>query len=331
METKTNNRLKLGIFVVVTTLLFAIALYKIGGKRSMFNSTVTINAVFKNVNGLMSGNNVRFGGIEIGTVSKVTIISDTAIQAELNIEKSSFGHITSTSIASIGTDGLMGNKIVNIAPGKKSGLPLKEGQFLLVLPNIELDNALRTLNKTNDNLELITDDVKVITSRFSAKNTLWSLLMDTAVAENVKQTVLDIRSSGGNARKISNGLSEMIVNVNKGKGTLGSLIRDSSLYLNLNKAAMDIRLSSRKAEKIAEDLGAMSDKLAHGEGSIGAMLEDTLLVRHIDESVIDFKRGAANFDSSMEALKHNYFLRKYFKKKDQKNKKNKTDDSGSKN
>jgi phospholipid/cholesterol/gamma-HCH transport system substrate-binding protein len=315
MDKKVATYLKTGFFVVTTTVLFIIALYKLAGKRSMFNSTVRITAVFKNVNGLLPGNNVRFGGIDIGTVSKVSILSDTAIEAELDIQKAPFVHVSSTSIASIGTDGLMGNKIVNIIPGKAVGIPMKEGGSIQVLPLVEMDNAIRTLNKTNDNLEQITDDVKLITNRFSAKNTLWSILMDTAISDNLKNTLVDIRSSGRNVKVFSQGLAEMIGNVNQGKGNLGILLNDTSLAGNLRRALIDLRVSGRQTAVLTADLNRISAKLVKGEGSIGALMEDTALVHHIDQAVIDFKKGAANFDSSMVALKHNYLLRGYFKKK----------------
>jgi phospholipid/cholesterol/gamma-HCH transport system substrate-binding protein len=314
MSAKTNNQLKTGFFVLLTTFLFILALYKLGSKRSMFGSAIRISVVFKNVNGLVAGNNVRFGGIDIGSVSKVEIIADTAIRAELAIEKTSAGFITSSCIASIGTDGLMGNKIVNIVPGRSGGVPVREGGTLSIMPLVEFDNAVRTLNKTNDNLELITDDVKVITGRFTEKNTLWSILMDTAVAGNVKQVLMDIRVSGGNVRNLSADLSTIINNINQGKGTLGALIHDTSVSGNLNRAVLDLRLTTRQTAQMTGDWDSISRTLINGKGSIGALMKDTGLVRRVDLSIYNFKDGAANFDSSMVALKHNFLFKRYFRK-----------------
>ncbi|MFI5148150.1 MAG: MlaD family protein [Bacteroidia bacterium] len=284
----------------------------------MFRSTVQVTAVFKNVNGLCAGNNVRFGGIDVGTVSEVTILADTAVKAVLSIENEAAKFITSTAVASIGTDGLMGNKIVNIIPGKSGGVPVREGGMLQALPLIELDNAMRTLNKTNDNLEMITDDAKIVMNRFSAKNTLWSLLMDTAVADNVKQAILNIRLSGRNAVQITHGLDEMVGNVNKGNGSLGMLIKDTALAGNLHRAAVDIGIMGKQASSMSKDLSMLSDKIVHGQGSVGALLRDTIMVHRVDQAVVDFKRGAANFDSSMISLKQNILLRRGIKKQEKK-------------
>ncbi len=324
MTERNSKELKTGIFVLATTLLFILALYKLGSKRSMFGSAIKISAVFKNVNGLVAGNNVRFGGIDIGTVSHVRIIADTAILAELQIEKSLAGYISTTCIASIGTDGLMGNKIVNLLPGRSGGAPVKEGAILTIQPQVEFDNAVRTLNKTNDNLEQITDDVKVITGRFSEKNTLWSVLMDSAVAGNVKEVVLDIRTSGKNVKSLSIGLNDLVNHINTGKGPLGVLLRDSSMTQNLEHAVSDLRLTARQASQVTGAFDMITGKILNGEGSIGLLLKDTGLVHRVDYAILDFKTGAANFDTSMVALKHNFFFRRYFKNlqkdKDSKNK-----------
>jgi phospholipid/cholesterol/gamma-HCH transport system substrate-binding protein len=325
MNKNTNTYLKTGFFVIAATLLFILALYKLAGKRSMFNSTIKVTAVFKNVNGLMPGNNVRLGGIDIGTVSKVSILSDTVIQADLDIQKGPFVYITSSSVASIGTDGLMGNKIVNITPGKYKGVPISEGGALQVQQQVEFDNELRTLSKSNKNLEHITENIQLITDRFSAPNSLWSILMDTALAFQVKNTMGDIRVSGKNVRQFSEGLSLLVVNVNHGKGTLGMLLTDTALSGNLNRTVLDLRLAGRQTVQLTSDLSAISGNIRLGKGSIGSFIQDTAIVLHLNQAALNFREGSANFDSSMIALKHNYFLRKYFKGKEKGNKKKKKD------
>ncbi|HXC05133.1 MAG TPA: MlaD family protein [Bacteroidia bacterium] len=318
MSTISISRIKTGTFVIATTIVFIIGLYKIGGKRRMFRSTVQVSVVFKNVNGLTAGNNVRFGGIDVGTVSEVTILADTAVKASLSIEDAAAHFITSNAVASIGTDGLMGNKIVNIIPGKSGGIPVKEGGSLQTLPLIELDNAMRTLYKTNDNLQLITDDARIVMSRFSNKNTLWSLLMDTAVADNVKQAIVNVKLSGRNVIQITHGLDEMVDNVNKGKGSLGALIKDTALSGNLHRTAVDIGIMGKQAATMSTELSGLSDRVSHGQGSVGALLQDSTLVSKVDQAILDFKRGAANFDSSMISLKQNILLRKGIRRQEKK-------------
>src|ERR1700741_1104116 len=116
MNKDLTRNIRLGFFVMAGLLLLISSLYMIGSKRNLFNSTIKVNVTFHNVNGLIEGNNVRFNGIDVGTVSKIQIESDTVLHVELVIDKNVSKFISSTSIASIGTDGLMGNKLVNITP-----------------------------------------------------------------------------------------------------------------------------------------------------------------------------------------------------------------------
>lgn len=102
-----------------TAFLIAV-LYLIGAKRSLFSDTFKISAEFYNVNGLMSGNNVRFSGINVGTVESVNIVSDSSVLVVMLIEDKVKSYIKKNSVATVGTDGLMGNKLININAAKDS-------------------------------------------------------------------------------------------------------------------------------------------------------------------------------------------------------------------
>src|SRR4051812_30930615 len=127
MTKELVRNIRLGSFVMAGLLLLIGALYMVGSKRNLFTSTIKVNVTFRNVNGLVIGNNVRFSGIDVGTVSQIEILSDTIIHVELVIDKNVAKFISSSSIASVGTDGLMGNKLVNISTGNGTRNPLQEG------------------------------------------------------------------------------------------------------------------------------------------------------------------------------------------------------------
>src|SRR5438105_1158057 len=101
MSKELTRNIRLGSFVIGGLLLLISSLYMVGSKRNLFNSTIKVNVTFRNVNGLVAGNNVRFSGIDVGTVSSVEIASDTVIHVVLVIDKNVARFISSTSIASI--------------------------------------------------------------------------------------------------------------------------------------------------------------------------------------------------------------------------------------
>ncbi len=117
MKKETGNTLRVGIFVIAGLTLFIAAIYLIGQNQNMFKKTFTISANFNNVSGLMQGNNVRYSGINIGTVKDITMVNDSTITVDMNIDEKMVKHIKKDAIATIGTDGLVGNMIVNIIPG----------------------------------------------------------------------------------------------------------------------------------------------------------------------------------------------------------------------
>lgn len=322
MDKEISRNMRLGIFVTAGLLLLISALYMIGSKRNLFSSTIKVNVTFHNVNGLVEGNNVRLSGIDVGTVSKIEIASDTILHVELDIDKTVAKFIASNSIASIGTDGLMGNKLVNITPGAVgNGKSLQEGSTLSAQKPIDMDEALRTLTKTNANLQYITNDVKVITQRFSSKNTMWSILLDSTVALNLKQSISNINSTSKNTAEFAKNLNFTMAAVKNGKGTLGKLLTDTSMAGKIDEAVTNFNQSSKNAVIITNDLGTIVANTKKGEGSIGNLLKDTTTSHNLNNAITSLDKGAIAFSENMEALKHNFFFRKYFKNKEKNEKK----------
>ena len=193
MAQETSKNIRVGIFVLAGTVLLIFSLYLIGAKQNLFGSTFELKSQFKNVNGLMPGNNVRFTGIDIGTVKSVEIINDSTVSITMMIENKVQNFIKKNATAMVGTDGLMGNKLINISSSNESSPSVEDGDFLASKAPLGTDDMMRTLNVTNENVKDITVDLKNIVHRLSSPNTLWSILMDTIVAENVKQAIVNIK------------------------------------------------------------------------------------------------------------------------------------------
>ena len=314
MKKQTINMAKLGVFVLLATLCLVMGLYYIGSKKNIFHRTITVSANFKNIGGLITGNNVRFNGINVGTVSKVYAIADTAIKVEFTIDEESTKFITTTAIASIGTDGLLGNKLIDIAPGKPGGKPVSEGNVLKTLDPIQIDNTLRTLTATNDNLKIITDNLKSVTEKFNNSSALWQLLNDTAIAENVRNAVVRFKLTSSNSAIITGDLSKIVQDIKSGKGSIGALLMDTVFSHKLNQTIVNIEALSDSVALITGDFKDFSEQLKEGNGAIGTLLTDTAFVHNLNQSLENIKAGSGNFNENMEALKHSWPFKKYFKK-----------------
>src|SRR5436190_5651134 len=167
MAEEKGNNIKLGIFVLAGTAILVLGLYLLGTKRDLFSRTLDVTAHFREVNGLRTGNNVRYAGIDVGTVEEITIVNDTDVVVDMMIQVHAATHIRTTALASIASDGLMGNKLVNIEPGEGTGEPLSDGAVLGNAPGLDTDAMLRTLNTSNDNLVAITSDLRELTGKLN--------------------------------------------------------------------------------------------------------------------------------------------------------------------
>lgn len=193
MKTKGNN-IKLGALVVVTVIAMMIGLYLIGDKKNLFGDTFMITAKFNDVSGLVAGNNVRFGGIDVGTVEKVEVLSDTSILVYMIIDEKYHKNIHLNSIAMLSSDGMMGNKLVAISSSGVASPPVKEYHMIKSRNSVSMDETTRTLSLTNDNLKEITDNVKSMTEKLDS-SALWMVVSDTAIAQNIRSASFSLSES----------------------------------------------------------------------------------------------------------------------------------------
>ena len=211
MKKKTSNKIGLGIFVSAAIALFTIGIYFIGEKQQLFGKTFTVKAIFKDVNGLQVGNNVRFSGIVVGTVDNIQIISDTTVRVDMVVDEKVRKFIKKDSKAVIGTDGLMGNKILTISAGTKDKEQIQSHDYILTTAPISVDDILKQLKTTSENASQITGDMAIIMGTIrSGKGTVGKLFMDTAFADNVDQTLVNIKQGTGGFKQNMDAAKENI-------------------------------------------------------------------------------------------------------------------------
>lgn len=222
METHTPAfKFRLGLFIIIGIALFVLGIFVIGKQRNLFNPVFSLKANFHNVSGLQVGNTVRFSGINIGTVDNIEIVNDTTVNVTMLIKQEVRKFIKSTSRASIGSEGIIGDRVLTISPGLDSKKPVTTGQFIASDEPIETDAIMRSLKVTAEN---------------------------AAVASN--------------------------------------------------------------------DIVGIVDKINNGEGTLGRLIKDEKMANNIDATVTNLKTSSKKLDENMEAAKHNFLLRGYFKKKE---------------
>jgi phospholipid/cholesterol/gamma-HCH transport system substrate-binding protein len=322
MANDTLKNIRLGVFVLVGTAFLIGSLYIIGNKQNLFGNTFRISAQFKNVNGLMVGNNVRYSGIDVGTVEAIEIVNDSSVNVVMVLEDNIRKYIKKNALAAIGTDGLMGNKLVNINSVRQVAPGVEEGDILLSVQPIEQDEMIRTLNSTNENMKAITGNLRTITERINSKNTLWSLLMDTNIASNVKASIVNIKIASNQSAILTGNIRNITENLKNGKGTLGALIVDTTIAGKLKQVVVRFEKVSDTMAIITGNVSQVVNGIQNGKGSVGILLKDTMFVHDLNESMNNINKGSVLLNEDLEALKHSWLFRKYFRKQEKlKNKK----------
>lgn len=318
MEKEIAKNIRLGVFVISGAILLIVGLYVVGNKQNLFGRTFTVSAKFFNVNGLMKGNNVRFAGIDVGTVKMVEIINDSSVNVVMIIKKDVQKFIKKNAVVSIGTDGLMGNKLLNIAIVDDAAPGIEDGDELQTIRSIETEEMTRTLNATNENIKVISTNLRDITDKISSENSFWTILMDTAVAGNIKTAILNIKNVGERSAILAGNLETFSEKMNTGKGTISSLVNDTSLFGDFSRVVQNFQKISDTAGILAKDISSIVEKIKKGEGSVGNLLTDTTFSHNLNQSVKSINEAAKNFDENMEALKSNILLRRYYRKQEKK-------------
>ncbi|AXT58226.1 MCE family protein [Aquimarina sp. AD1] len=322
MQKSVSQKLKLGVFIVLGTLLLVTALYFIGNKQHLFSSNIKVLSQFANVNGLEIGNNVRYSGINVGTVSKIEIISDYQIIVEMMIQENIKKHIKKDAVATIGSDGLVGNMIINIIPRESKLSSITSGDTIQSYSRIGSDDMLTTLNVTNENAALLTADLlKITTEIIDGKGTLGLLINDSTMAQDLKQTIFQLKKTSSGASNAISELNQIISSINKNESVAGVLLSDSISGKKMKTIVSNLEQSSFDINKVTKNLDSALTNVVSGKGALHYLTEDESLVKNIDTTINNIKEGTDLFNQNMEALKHNFFFRGYFKKLEKEEKK----------
>lgn len=210
MKTTSGQKIKIGLFTFIGLLVLVFAIFFIGNQKSLFSSTFNVYGTFKNVSGLQVGNNVRFAGITVGVVQGINIVTDSSVRVDLTLNNSVKKFVKTDSKLSIGSDGLMGDKLVVIAPGGiTSTTEVQPGAQLASVPPIDVDKIIAKLTKVIDNAGDITTGLSSIVNKVnSGKGSIGKLLNNSKMANDLDATVKQAKSTMANVHNTTTTLNE---------------------------------------------------------------------------------------------------------------------------
>ncbi|MBS3807691.1 MAG: MCE family protein [Bacteroidales bacterium] len=350
MRMTIQKSIRLGVFIIVGIAIFAYAIYIIGKQRNLFGNTFTVSGIFKDVSGLKVGSNVRYSGINVGTVSTIKLVNDTLVRVQATLENKVHPFIREDSRMEIGTEGVMGNKVVNITPGSSTQPVVDEGDVLGTIEAVKIDEILEQLERSSINTTRVTKNLAEITSKINQGEGIFGkLFTDTSFTNNLDEisrntaqltrnfstisgninkeegvigkllsdTTLanEFDQSGHNLLESTRELKKITEKINQGGGLFGKMFTDTAFTRSLGNSAKNLEYTTRQAKTISENLANITQQMESGRGVINKLLTDSVFSDSLDGTLKNINRSAKELDQAAETLRKNWFIRTFSSKK----------------
>jgi phospholipid/cholesterol/gamma-HCH transport system substrate-binding protein len=342
MRPTRKSNIRLGIYIASGVLLFIIVIYLIGSRQNMFQRNVKITATFEDVKGLRVGANVRFTGIDVGTVSKMVILSDTAVRIEMAVHEKVTSFIRINSVATIANEGLMGSKIVVLLPGSASERSIRDGDQLLTSQPVEIDDIIREIKHSSEQITAVSSNLVDITNKINRGEGIFGkIFTDTSFAYNLSLTSENIQEISRRVNKgegivgrlfadtslasnidsaailmeqISRNIEGITQKIDQGQGIFELLLSDTSLTFNMYEASRNLNYSTANLEKFSGNLMDITEKMNSGKGTFNKMLVDSVFADSLDITIRNLNETILEIQKVSEALQQSRLVRSFEKK-----------------
>ena len=309
MQKDTSQKAKLGIFIAIILVAFFFAIYYVGKNRNLFHEVTKVYTVFSDIKGLGRGSNVRFSGINVGTVSGISIKNDTTVTVEISIQTDYVKFIKEDSKVEITNDGLMGNKILIIHHGSADSPSVKEYATLSSVKTINIEDIVNEATKIISNARDATAVFLEVSHQLkNGKGDLGRLIYDTTLTHNLRSTMDQLLSATRDAKNITS-------HIRNGEGDLGSLIYSDSLTKSLQASFMELSQASENARKITRSLDTAAIRINEGNGILHTLIYDSTFIQHADSTLTNLNESIDEITKTFTAIKNSWLINLFKGKK----------------
>jgi len=350
MKNIRKRNIQLGSFVALGIIIFILGIYYIGSQGSIFSRRIMVSGIFKDISGIKIGNDVRFSGINIGTVTRVEILNDSLVQIDAHIQNSVRQFIRKDSKMEIVSEGLMGFKVVYIYSGSPNAEVIEDGDILETIEAVQIDKILRQLNTSTQNTTIITKNIAEITDKINqGEGAFGKFFADESFAKDLstiaKKTAIltenfadisnkinkeqgtigmllsdtsfanKIYSAGNNIEKSTQNLLTITDQVNKGQGIYGKIFTDTTFTSGLSRAGQNLDYTTERTKVISDNLAKITDEINQGQGLISRLIYDTAFADSVEITIRNLNKGAKEVEEAAGVVKRNWLIRLFSKKK----------------
>jgi len=314
----TLSELRVGVLAVATIVILIVFILSVTGDISIFRSTRTYTTRFVAAEGLKEGDEVRLAGKRVGQVSKVDFgpeipasKDDKPILVTMTVNADDVkDRIRADSMAVLGQQGFLGDRVIDITPGTRVADPLPDGAEV---PSADFAGLAQVFQGANDILvqfNVVGKQLQELVDNINkGEGTIGKLLHDDALYVNLNRTVIEgqallkrVQEGQGTIAKFlndptlyidirgaTNELQAIAADLRSGKGTAGKLLRDEQLYTRLNDAVGKANTTLEKIDRIAADIDA-------GRGTLGKFVKDEKLHDEVQSTVASLRSITERLD-----------------------------------
>lgn len=321
MKDQSNKRAVIvGIFVFAGMIIFATGILVLGGQKKSFMSSLQVVAMFQDIGGLAKGDNVWYSGVKVGTIKSITFTGPHNIAVRMDIEKKSREFIHKDVRAKVSSDGLVGNKIIALAGGTPEVPAVEDGDTIIVETAISTDEIMSTLQVNNKSLVEITGNLKEITKNIrNGQGTLGRLIADDAAYTSLEGTLATLQKTAANTQRLTEGLADYTARL-QNKGTLANdLVTDTIVFAKLRSTVTQLESVAQGVDSVMLNLkdasAGINENLRSSNTPAGVILNDEQTGTSLKHTIGNLETSSQKLDENLEALKHNFLFRGYFRRK----------------
>ena len=313
MNEAINKRaIGVGAFIIIGLLLLVGGIMTIGNLHSTFQKKLVISTVFADINGLVAGNNIWFSGVKIGTVKKTEFYGNSQVKVIMNINVESIQYIRKDAKVKIGTDGLIGNKILVIYGGTPMVPQIEEGDVLSNEAQLSTDDIMVTFQQNNLNVLTFTKKLA------NGEGTIGKLMNDEAVYNSIAASANSLQKASANAQTLIASLSGFSAKLNKSGTFANDLVTDTVIFNSLKSSALQL---NRIADTTTVLVSNLKEASSNTKTPLGVLLHDEQTGTNLKTTITNMESSSKKLDQDLEGLQHSFLLRRYFKKEAKKKEK----------
>lgn len=312
---KHTRAVVLGIFIFLALVIFVAGLFVMGGQQRTFGKTVTIKALFSNVAGLKNGSNVLFGGVKVGMVKNIELQGANKVLVEMEVYRESQKFIPKNAVVRLGSDGMIGNKVLEINGGNPETGFIQNGSFLQTGQSSSMEEMFGLLQLNGNNLLQITDDLKQISRKvLNGEGSVGMLINDPSIANNVQSLLNKLHVSANNAEALTRDITAFTSKLEQPGTMTHNVIHDTVIFNRLRSTTRQLDAMANDAQVIIKKLDHTAEQLNNTDKPAGMMLNDEQTANDLKEVINNLESGTKKLNETLDALRYNFLLRGSFKR-----------------